>query len=389
MSPLRREAIHDSWKLLAILFAVSLTESADLGVRHVSSSSSESARWERERLIRAHLPLVRSVARRYLGRGESLEDLVQVGSIGLIKSSKRFDPDRGVAFATYATPAIEGEIRRHLAGRASSVQISGDSDPMSDDDAAELSETVLPTSSDDRLLLADSFRSLDEREQRIVFLRFHADMTERQIAQTLKISQAHVSRLLGGALAKLRQELETTGGGADIRVGEAISVVSTDASAARSVGDDPTAPSPTSDKTRIADVTASQPKRTGYSGRFLVRMPSTLHEQLARAAERDDTSLNRFVTAVLARAVAATATASDADATGAQYPQETLTEQPPSPTPPPTPDGPIAPVTEPAQRSRRDSAHALKVALAATLVVVVVAGVAAIALLVLALQRGV
>src|SRR5207253_4803476 len=68
----------------------------------------------RERLIEQYLPLVRSLARRYSYRGEQLEDLVQVGCIGLIKAIDRFDIDRGVELTTYATPNIIGEIKRHF-----------------------------------------------------------------------------------------------------------------------------------------------------------------------------------------------------------------------------------------------------------------------------------
>jgi RNA polymerase sigma-B factor len=72
----------------------------------------------RERLIEQYLPLVRSLARRYSYRGEQLEDLVQVGCIGLIKAIDRFDLDRGVELTTYATPNIIGEIKRHFRDKA-------------------------------------------------------------------------------------------------------------------------------------------------------------------------------------------------------------------------------------------------------------------------------
>ena len=85
--------------------------------------SPKSAAVARERLVESHLPLVRSVARRYIGRGESLDDLVQVGAIGLVKAGNRFDRTRGVAFATFAAPVIEGEIRRHLRDKSSFMRI--------------------------------------------------------------------------------------------------------------------------------------------------------------------------------------------------------------------------------------------------------------------------
>src|SRR5947209_7541258 len=207
--------------------------------RPMSSSDRQGAAAvaKRERLIESHLPLVRAIARRFAGRGEPLDDLVQVGSIALIRASDRFEPDRGVAFATFAAPAIEGEIRRHLGDRTTSLRIprglqrmSGElqrgraqlgaslgRDPTVDElatalgvaredveraleaerareapsEAAEVDEVAgeyeFRPSTDDRLLLALAARALNERERRIVFLRFHADMTERDIADQLGI----------------------------------------------------------------------------------------------------------------------------------------------------------------------------------------------------------
>ena len=84
---------------------------AQLGAAHSSAIDRSRARGE---LVELHLPLVEHCARRFLNRGEPLEDLVQVGSIGLIKAVDRFDVDRGVDFASYAVPTIVGEIRRHF-----------------------------------------------------------------------------------------------------------------------------------------------------------------------------------------------------------------------------------------------------------------------------------
>ena len=78
---------------------------------------------ERERLIVEHLPLVRALARRYANRGEPLDDLVQVGTIGLIKAIDRFDPSRGNKLASFATPTILGEIRRHFRDRSWTVRV--------------------------------------------------------------------------------------------------------------------------------------------------------------------------------------------------------------------------------------------------------------------------
>src|ERR1700739_2228121 len=105
---------------------ISLTKGAFRGrdeVADVSSTQQQPAADARERLIESHLPLVRALARRYAGPNAELDDLVQVGAVGLIKASDRFDPARGVAFATFATPTIEGEIRHHLRDRGSGMRI--------------------------------------------------------------------------------------------------------------------------------------------------------------------------------------------------------------------------------------------------------------------------
>ena len=77
----------------------------------------------RERLIARHLPLVRSLARRYAGRGEPLEDIEQVGAIGLIKAIDRFDLEREVSLATYATPNVVGEIKRHFRDKGWAIRV--------------------------------------------------------------------------------------------------------------------------------------------------------------------------------------------------------------------------------------------------------------------------
>ena len=80
-------------------------------------------RGARRRLIELHLPLVRALARRYVHRGERLEDLVQVGSVGLIEAIDRFDPEKGGDLASFAVPTITGEIKNHLRDRAAVVRI--------------------------------------------------------------------------------------------------------------------------------------------------------------------------------------------------------------------------------------------------------------------------
>jgi len=222
----------------------------------------------RERLIEQYMSLVRSLARRYSYRGEQLEDLVQIGAIGLIKAIDRFDLDRGVELTTYATPNIIGEIKRHFrdkgwavrvprglqelnvqlsrlieeltvqlgrsptipelakaagveeeqvlealeSGRAySSLSLSvgaggdddGELDPLESLGTEEHAYEV----SEDRAVLAPGFRVLDDRERRILHLRFFDGLTQSQIAQQVGISQMHVSRLIRRALEKIRSEI--------------------------------------------------------------------------------------------------------------------------------------------------------------------------------------
>jgi RNA polymerase sigma-B factor len=223
----------------------------------MSTVSSKRTQADREHLVEAHLPLVQSVARRYASSGESLDDLIQIGAIGLVKAGNRFDPRRGVTFAAFAAPVIEGEIRHHLRDRsvpmriprgvqrtsgalrrkrdqltaatghspstrelAAALNLDDDSvqqalmaemaraaKPLSGEEEGRLESSDGAVSSDDRVSLAKCMSVLDERQRKIVFLRFHADMTERQIGDELGISQAQVSRLLAGALKRLRSEL--------------------------------------------------------------------------------------------------------------------------------------------------------------------------------------
>jgi RNA polymerase sigma-B factor len=221
----------------------------------------------RERLIERYMSLVRSLARRYAHRGEQLEDLVQIGAIGLIKAIDRFDMERGVELTTYATPNIIGEIKRHFrdkgwsvrvprglqelslqlsrlieqktfelersptvaelaeasgtteeevlealeSGRAYSslsLSVGGSGDEEEVDPLESIGEEEREyTASEDRALLAPGFRVLDERERRILHLRFFEGLTQSQIAQQVGISQMHVSRLIRRALERIRAEI--------------------------------------------------------------------------------------------------------------------------------------------------------------------------------------
>jgi RNA polymerase sigma-B factor len=176
----------------------------------------------RARLIQQYLPLVRRLARRYVGHGEQLDDLVQVGSIGLIKAIDRFQLDRGVDLATYAIPTIDGEIKRHLRDRAWPVRIprrlleldptlrsrvaevvDGQNGEFDRDSALEHGYEL----GEDRILLRDGFQVLDDRERMLLRLAYFEGLSQAKIAQRVGISQIHVSRLTRRALAKLRAEI--------------------------------------------------------------------------------------------------------------------------------------------------------------------------------------
>jgi RNA polymerase sigma-B factor len=221
----------------------------------------------RDELVETHLPLVEYLARRFRNRGELHDDLVQVATIGLIKSVDRFDLERGVEFSTYATPTIVGEIKRHFRDKGWAIRVprrlqelklalakatselaqrNGRSPTvaelatfleMSEEDVLEGLESAnaystvsldTPESGDsDALAVADTLGVVDEslegveyreslkplldrlppREKRILLLRFFGNMTQSQIAAELGISQMHVSRLLARTLAQLREGL--------------------------------------------------------------------------------------------------------------------------------------------------------------------------------------
>jgi RNA polymerase sigma-B factor len=212
----------------------------------------------RERLIEAYLPLVRSLARRFANRGEGLEDLVQVGSIGLIKAVDRFEPGRGVDLAAFAVPTILGELRRHLRDRSALIRIprrnqaasarlhaaqrrlsdrlqrsptpfelaaEAELDEAELADARRAAETRTPLAlgedagrpvtaddvfrpSEDRVAVSIGLRRLHWRERQAVRCRYFADMSQLEIASRLGISQPQTSRLLASGLAKLRADLD-------------------------------------------------------------------------------------------------------------------------------------------------------------------------------------
>jgi RNA polymerase sigma-B factor len=219
----------------------------------------------RERLVEMHLPLVEYLARRFAGRGEPLDDLVQVGTIGLIKAVDRFDTERGVEFSTYATPTVVGEIKRHFRDKGWTVRVPrrlqelratltsatadltqalgraptvaelaahlkvGEEDVLEGLESANAYTAISLEAGDGEggLSVADTLGDYDDalegveyresikplvdalpaRERRILMLRFFGNLTQSQIAAELGISQMHVSRLLARTLAQLRERL--------------------------------------------------------------------------------------------------------------------------------------------------------------------------------------
>jgi RNA polymerase sigma-B factor len=175
----------------------------------------------RRRLIELHLPLVRALAQRFARRGEQLDDLTQVGAVGLIKAVDRYDPVRGSSFTAYAVPTIVGEIRRHLRDATQTVRVPRRQDaervvvrsvPL--DGAATSSRDAVAERrlelGEERVLLEAGLRTLPRRQRRIVQLHYFGNVSQRGIAAQLGLSQVHVSRLLHDSLGKLRQEIGQT-----------------------------------------------------------------------------------------------------------------------------------------------------------------------------------
>ncbi len=237
---------------------------ADLDAAHTDAAR----RVARDALVHLHLPLVEHCARRFRNRGEPFEDLVQVGTIGLLKSVDRFDSERGVEFSTYATPTIIGEIKRYFRDKGWAIrvprrlqelrmQIASATGELTQDlgrspTPRELAETIgcsveeiveglessnaystlsLDASDDsdeggapmlaalgtddvnlEHVDIRESIKplldQLDAREKRILLLRYFKNMTQSQIAAEIGVSQMHVSRLLTRTLEHLRVSLQ-------------------------------------------------------------------------------------------------------------------------------------------------------------------------------------
>ena len=222
----------------------------------------------RDQLIMSHLNLVRFLASKFKNRGETIDDLIQVGTIGLIKAIDRFDIDRGLEFTTYATPTIVGEIKRYfrdkgwavrvprrlqeLAAKANQVKDELTSELQRDPSVSEIadrlgvsvdevleamesssaytatsleqgstddedSQAVIDTyhvedpelaSADDRIALEQVLSEFSPREQEVIRMRFFEGMSQVDIAEAQGISQVQVSRLLRKTLMKIQEKLD-------------------------------------------------------------------------------------------------------------------------------------------------------------------------------------
>ncbi len=233
--------------------------------RRLTSAPNDPAR---DALVRLHLPLVEHCARRFRNRGEPFEDLVQVGTIGLLKSIDRFEPERGLEFSTYATPTILGEIKRHFRDRGWAIKVprrlqelrlaitnasagltqqlgrsptpreladvvgcsveeileaieSGNAyatlsldapDDGHEGTSSVLEELGVADRHLDQVEVRESLKplldELDPRARSVLVLRFFKNLTQSQIAAEVGISQMHVSRILTKTLEDLRTALE-------------------------------------------------------------------------------------------------------------------------------------------------------------------------------------
>jgi RNA polymerase sigma-B factor len=218
----------------------------------------------REQLIERFIPLARSIALRFSTRRDTLEDLLQVATIGLINAVDRFDPARGVAFSTYAVPTISGEIKRYFRDRTWSVRppralqelalrvdstvvdltedgraptvteiaqklaepeehvlealhahharyaVSMQAQLGNEDDAAARLEDRLGLEdgafdvAEERVVLERLMRLVTDRDRRVLRMHFELDMTQREIGDVLGVSQMQVSRIIRHALRRMR-----------------------------------------------------------------------------------------------------------------------------------------------------------------------------------------
>lgn len=226
----------------------------------------------REKLVMSHLNLVRFIANKFKNRGEPIDDLIQVGYLGLLKAIDRFDPNRGLEFTTFATPTIMGEIKRHFRDKGWSVRVPRRLQELSakvnqatdtltsqlqrsptiaeiadyldatvdevleamesssayssisleapsgadDDDTPSVIDRYATEDSDlaftdDRIIIEEALASFSPRERDVIEMRFLKGMTQIEIAEKLGISQVQVSRLLRRTLKKIQDKIDPEG----------------------------------------------------------------------------------------------------------------------------------------------------------------------------------
>ena len=237
--------------------------------RDLSKVAVDSPQWrrQRDRIIERCLPLANHIARRFHGRGEAQDDLIQVARVGLVNAVNRYDVDTGSDFVSFAVPTIMGEVRRHFRDNSWSLKVprrlkelhlrlgaataelsqqlgraptaselaaeleldrqevveglvagssyntlSIDSGGGGAEDAPAILDTLGDTDLnldqiENREALRPLLEALPDRERTVLLLRFFESLTQTQIAERVGISQMHVSRLLARSLARLRDEL--------------------------------------------------------------------------------------------------------------------------------------------------------------------------------------
>lgn len=177
----------------------------------------------RQRLVEHNLRLVVYIARRFENTGVNLEDLISIGTIGLIKAISTYRLDKKIKLATYASRCIENEILMHLRKTASQKTEIPLDEPLSTDGNGNelLLSDILGTDSDlvtqpmeadaDRQMLADALETLTGREREIITLRFglggRREHTQKEVADHMGISQSYISRLEKRIIRRLRREI--------------------------------------------------------------------------------------------------------------------------------------------------------------------------------------
>ncbi|MEZ5184536.1 MAG: SigB/SigF/SigG family RNA polymerase sigma factor [Candidatus Nanopelagicales bacterium] len=261
---LRVKSLHEHSALGQGLLAVYRHLMGEVAEKHPAAAAAPRLTEQGTQLALEHLPLARQLARRYAGRGQRLDDLVQVASLGLVRAASRFDPEFGKPFHSFAVPTILGELRRHFRDHAwatrvprslqettmkvqraldqmrvergqdvtaadvaeelglaeeevlQAMQTRGEAmtsksldHPVGENGAESFGDLIGGTDTDleyveSREAVRAALRKLPDREREILLMRFYGEHTQSEIAEQLGLSQVHVSRLIARTLAALR-----------------------------------------------------------------------------------------------------------------------------------------------------------------------------------------